>query len=166
MSNLHDSIYNLVKERFTDLEGSHDWFHIERVYKNALLISKNENVDVLTVELGALLHDVADSKFHHGETVAEVNGNFYKVHHSKIYKTDAEGTLTMDDHHHPTNAQPFDLSITKNVFVVGNTIVEPLKMFCDSITKSQKRQDMGPYQENTWAGFLLLSRQESDLASC
>ncbi|MDG1476804.1 MAG: F0F1 ATP synthase subunit A [Vicingaceae bacterium] len=58
------------------------------------------------------------SKFHHGETVAEVNGNFYKVHHSKIYKTDSEGTITMDDHHHPTNAKPFDLSITKNVFVI------------------------------------------------
>lgn len=58
------------------------------------------------------------SKFHHGATVTEVNGNFYKVHHSKIYKTDATGTLTMDEHHHPTNAKPFDISITKNVFVI------------------------------------------------
>lgn len=58
------------------------------------------------------------SKFHHGETVAEVNGNFYKVFHGKIYKTDANGTLTMDDHHHPTNVKPLDLSITKNVFVI------------------------------------------------
>ena len=37
----------------------------------------------------------SSSKFHHGETVAEVDGNFYKVYHSKIYKTDAEGTLPM-----------------------------------------------------------------------
>jgi F-type H+-transporting ATPase subunit a len=58
------------------------------------------------------------SKFNHSETLAESNGNFYKVHHSKIYKTDAVGTITMDEHHHPINVKPLDLSITKNVFVI------------------------------------------------
>jgi F-type H+-transporting ATPase subunit a len=58
------------------------------------------------------------SKFHHGETVAEVNGNYYKLFHSKIYKTDAAGTITMDEQHHATNVKPLDLSITKNVFVI------------------------------------------------
>lgn len=53
-----------VKETLKNAEGGHDWFHIERVYKNALLISKNETVDVFIVSLGALLHDIADSKFH------------------------------------------------------------------------------------------------------
>ena len=56
-----------VKEKLADAEGGHDWFHIERVYKNSLLISKNENVDVFIVQLGALLHDIADSKFHNGD---------------------------------------------------------------------------------------------------
>ena len=59
-----------VKETLANAEGGHDWFHIERVYKNALLISKNEKVDVFIVSLGALLHDIADSKFHNGnETI-------------------------------------------------------------------------------------------------
>lgn len=56
----------------------------------------------------------SSSKFHHGETIAESNGNYYKLHHGKIYKTDAEGTLSME-HGHPTNAKPLDFSITKNV---------------------------------------------------
>ena len=56
-----------VKEQLATAEGGHDWFHIERVYKNSLLISKNENVDVFIVQLGALLHDIADSKFHNGD---------------------------------------------------------------------------------------------------
>ncbi|NMH89224.1 HD domain-containing protein [Flavivirga algicola] len=56
-----------VKEQLADAEGGHDWFHIERVYKNALLISKSENVDTFIVALGALLHDIADSKFHNGD---------------------------------------------------------------------------------------------------
>lgn len=57
----------------------------------------------------------SSSKFHHGETVAEVDGNFYKLYHGKIYKTDAAGTISYDEHHHPTNAKPLDFSITKNV---------------------------------------------------
>ena len=67
---IHNTI-NFVKNELKDAEGGHDWFHIERVYKNALLISKNEEVDKTIVALGALLHDIADYKFHGGdETIA------------------------------------------------------------------------------------------------
>jgi len=62
-----------VKEQLKDAEGGHDWFHIERVYKNALSIAQDETCDLLVVQLGALLHDIADSKFHGGdETVGPV----------------------------------------------------------------------------------------------
>ena len=61
------------------------------------------------------LHVFMSSKFHHGTTVAESNGNYYKIFHGKIYKTNAAGELSMDKHHHPTNDRPLDLSITKNV---------------------------------------------------
>ncbi|WP_394369017.1 F0F1 ATP synthase subunit A [Hyunsoonleella ulvae] len=60
----------------------------------------------------------SSSKLHHGETVAEVDGNYYKSFHGKIYKTDASGKINMDDHHHPTNEKPLDFSITKNVFTI------------------------------------------------
>ncbi|MCF7566861.1 HD domain-containing protein [Sabulilitoribacter arenilitoris] len=55
-----------VKETLANAEGGHDWFHTLRVFNNALLISKNENVNPFVVQLGALLHDIADSKFHDG----------------------------------------------------------------------------------------------------
>ncbi|MGV6845255.1 MAG: F0F1 ATP synthase subunit A [Lutibacter sp.] len=55
------------------------------------------------------------SKFHHGEEVATINGNYYKLYHNKIYKTDKAGTLNFDEHHHPTNTQPLNFSITKGV---------------------------------------------------
>jgi F-type H+-transporting ATPase subunit a len=68
----------------------------------------------------------SSSKFHHGEAVAESNGNYYKLgHNEKIYKTDAAGTMTGDEHH-PTNEQVLDFSITKNVFSI---IVVALLMF-------------------------------------
>ncbi|GAB7255552.1 HD domain-containing protein [Polaribacter sp. OB-PA-B3] len=56
-----------VKEELKNAEGGHDWFHIERVFKNAILISKEEKVDVFIVSLAALLHDIADPKFHNGD---------------------------------------------------------------------------------------------------
>ena len=62
-----DKTIAFVKETLKDAEGGHDWFHIERVYKNALLIAQEEDVDITIVTLGALLHDIADSKFHDGD---------------------------------------------------------------------------------------------------
>ncbi len=61
----------------------------------------------------------SSSKFHHGEETAEVNGNFYKLHHNKIYKVDGkEAALTLSEKHEPTNIKPLDFSITKNVFMI------------------------------------------------
>ena len=56
-----------VKEQLVGAEGGHDWFHTLRVFNNSLLISKKESVDVFIISLGALLHDIADSKFHNGD---------------------------------------------------------------------------------------------------
>ena len=56
-----------VKSTLENAEGGHDWFHILRVWNNAKLIAQHENVNSFIVELGALLHDIADSKFHNGD---------------------------------------------------------------------------------------------------
>ena len=58
---------DFARNKLKDAEGGHDWFHTLRVFNNSLLISKNEKVDELVVALAALLHDVADSKFHNGD---------------------------------------------------------------------------------------------------
>ena len=56
-----------VKETLKNAEAGHDWFHINRVYNNAMLIAKGEEVDLFVVQLAALLHDIADSKFNNGD---------------------------------------------------------------------------------------------------
>jgi F-type H+-transporting ATPase subunit a len=63
------------------------------------------------------VHVFSSSKFNHGESVAESNGNFYVLHHERIYKTDATGALTGEEHH-PTNVMPLDFSITKGVLSI------------------------------------------------
>jgi len=61
----------LVKEKLEGTESGHDWFHIERVWKLSLKIQEKEGGDKLIIELAALLHDIADPKFHNGdETLA------------------------------------------------------------------------------------------------
>lgn len=70
MELIHKTI-NLVKEKLEGTESGHDWFHIERVWKLSLKIQEKEGGDKLIIELAALLHDIADPKFHNGdETLA------------------------------------------------------------------------------------------------
>jgi uncharacterized protein len=68
-----DKTAAFVKSELNAAEGGHDWFHVERVLKSARTIAQNEPVNLFVVELAALLHDVADQKFHGGdETVGLV----------------------------------------------------------------------------------------------
>jgi len=62
---------DFVKEKLHGAEAGHDWFHIERVWKLSRKIAETESCNVEVVELSALLHDIADPKFHGGdETLA------------------------------------------------------------------------------------------------
>lgn len=70
MDTIIDKTIIFVKQQLQNAEGGHDWFHIERVYKNSLLIASTENCNEKVVQLGALLHDIADSKFHNGDETA------------------------------------------------------------------------------------------------
>ncbi|AWA29228.1 ATP synthase F0 subunit A [Flavobacterium magnum] len=66
------------------------------------------------------LHVFSSSKFEHGHAVAESDGKYYMIshHNGKIYRTDANGTETLDKKGHLENVQPIDFSITKNVVMI------------------------------------------------
>ena len=61
-----DACVDFVKAELSEGEKGHDWWHIQRVWRTARLLAKAEPVDEFVVELAALLHDIADSKFHGG----------------------------------------------------------------------------------------------------
>ena len=82
-----DNTISFVKKTLINAEGGHDWFHIERVYNNAKLISKSENVNDFIVALGALLHDIADPKFYNGdETVGPKMAEEFLVKEAKSHR--------------------------------------------------------------------------------
>lgn len=61
----------------------------------------------------------SSAKFNHGESVAESNGNYYRIgHDEKIYKVDGPNGELMGDHHRPSNVKPLDFSITKSVLIM------------------------------------------------
>lgn len=74
---------NFVKEKLEGAEAGHDWFHIERVWKLSKKIAEKEGGNLEVIELSALLHDIADPKFHNGdETLAlKISQNFLEEIH-------------------------------------------------------------------------------------
>ena len=74
---------NFVKEKLEGAEAGHDWFHIERVWKLSKKIAEQEGGNLEVIELSALLHDIADPKFHNGdETLAlKISRNFLEEIH-------------------------------------------------------------------------------------
>lgn len=62
-----DQTVKFVKETLANAEGGHDWWHIYRVWQLAKKIASIEKTNLLVVELGALLHDIADAKFNDGD---------------------------------------------------------------------------------------------------
>lgn len=61
--NIIEEVKKIVKAKLDKEESGHDWFHTLRVFNNACKIANTENCDLLTVQLGALFHDIADHKF-------------------------------------------------------------------------------------------------------
>lgn len=104
----------------------------------------------------------SSAKFHHGEEVAEVDGNYYKLYHGKIYKTDAEGTLTFegDDHEHPTNVKPLDFSITKSVLMIFLTALLMIFLFRGLAKSYEKNNGMPKGFARIFEPFVVYIRDE------
>lgn len=65
-----DAVAKQVRDQMENEGSGHDWWHVFRVWNLAKHIGEKENADMFTVELTALLHDVADWKFHDGDETA------------------------------------------------------------------------------------------------
>jgi F-type H+-transporting ATPase subunit a len=106
------------------IQDSHDFIFFSDTEEN-----KHYGFSLPVILIDEGFHLFSSSKFHHGETVAESNGKYYKIYHSKIYRTDAEGNLSLDEHQHPTNIKPLDFSITKGVLMIMITGALMLLLF-------------------------------------
>jgi F-type H+-transporting ATPase subunit a len=97
--------------------------HLEDAYDFSLFSYTKDNGDhkYIGMPLPVILWDdglqiFSSSKLQHGEGVAQVGSNFYKLDHGKIFKTNALGVINLDAGKHVTNEAPLDFSVTKGVF--------------------------------------------------
>lgn len=67
MQNLVDRVAAHIKAKFLAESSGHDWHHINRVWQLTRQIAAQEGADREIAELGALVHDIADWKFHDGD---------------------------------------------------------------------------------------------------
>src|SRR5699024_8890560 len=74
------------------------------------------SLPVILIDNG--LHIFMSSEFDYGDKLVKKGGQYYKLYDRQIYKTDASGTINLDENGFPTNDQPFDLSISKNVLFI------------------------------------------------
>jgi uncharacterized protein len=87
-----------VRRSLENAEAGHDWWHIFRVWNTTKLILKTEKADPLVCELGALLHDIADHKFHEGDETkgAKIAGNFLRENNLDEDRTNAVTDLVLN----------------------------------------------------------------------
>jgi len=83
------------------------------------------------------------SEFHHGEKSVITSKGEYMIHHEKIYFAE-NGVLNYDEHHHPLNAKPIDLSITKNVFSMAMSAIILFLIFLSVAKAYSKKGQAAP----------------------
>jgi len=97
-----------VEKRLRNFESAHDWRHVQKVWRNAKIIALSERADLVVVELAALLHDIADYKFHGGD---ESIG--HKLAEDWLISIDIDDVIVM--------IYPHILEIFRNISYMGPT---------------------------------------------
>ena len=141
-----ESKYNPVPVIMHHIADAHDWHFW------------GEGEKSVTLPLPVILWDnglkvFISSKFHHNEHVAEVDGNYYFNYHEKIYKTDANGTINLDEHHHLANEKAVDFSITKNVASMFLSVILLILIF-GAVASNYKKKGQEGYVPRGLAGFM------------
>jgi F-type H+-transporting ATPase subunit a len=108
--------FNPGKMILDHVKDAHDWHIMDYTSSDGVSHPVSIPLPIILYDNG--VHVFMSSKFEHGHAAVEKAGNFYKIHDGHIYKTDANGTIELDEKGAVLNATPIDLSITKNVFAL------------------------------------------------
>jgi F-type H+-transporting ATPase subunit a len=114
------------------ISDAHSW-HIFKNERFELILP----LPVILVHEGRM-HLFLSNRFGHGEKVVSRGDAHFVLYHEKVYVTDASGTLSFDEFHHPVNKKPLDLSITKNVAGMWMSMVIILVLFISVARRYRK----------------------------
>lgn len=112
-----DAVAQDVRQQMLGEASGHDWWHVDRVWKNAMLIAQDEQVDDYVVALAALLHDLGDPKVHDGEDKIEALARDCLARHQVDTKTVDQviGIITTMSFSKTIGGNPEDFSLEAKV---------------------------------------------------
>jgi len=144
-----DKSFNAKEMIMHHIKDAHDWHFFDLPNEDGTSTPVSLPLPVILIYEGQL--DVfMSSEFHHGHSPVTKGNRTYVLHHGKIYVGDVDGHLEMDEHHHPTNAKPIDISITKNVAAMLISVILLVALFA-AAAKSYNTNTKAP---KGLAGFL------------
>ncbi len=123
------------------ISDSHYWHVISFEKKDGSLFELSLPLPVILFHEGSA-HVFLSSAFHHGEKIVQKGNTYYKLHHDKIYVTDASGELTFKEDGTIANAKPLDFSITKNVASMWMSVLIILALFIPAARKYKGKPQM------------------------
>ncbi len=135
-----ESLKNEIKDYINHhLKDSHDFNFFSFTNEDHEHVYVGIPLPVLLWDNG--LKAFSSSKLKHGDGVANIDGDYYKLYHDKIYKTNSNGDIYLDEYDHPTNIHPIDFSLTKGVVSILITCLIMFFIF-NSLAKSYRKNDL------------------------
>ena len=94
----NDEIINVIKNYVKSVcendSTGHDWWHIQRVYNNAMLINRKENANEFLITIIVLMHDLYDHKFYNGDVKKALEDTLQRLDvYNYISKEDIENII-------------------------------------------------------------------------
>ena len=77
-----------IQEEMSKNDGSHDWWHVRRVYNNAMLINEKEKGNPFVVGVTSLLHDIYDHKYSNGSIKSNLTKLLVKLDLYRFFKVE------------------------------------------------------------------------------
>ncbi len=141
------------------ISDSHYWHVISFEKKDGSLFEISLPLPVILIYDGSV-HFFLSSAFHHGESIVNEGRHYFKLHHDKIYVTDASGELTLNDDGVPTNIKPLDFSITRNVASMWITVLVLFALFITAANKYKGKPKMPRGVQSFLEPLILFVRNE------
>ncbi len=141
------------------ISDSHYWHVISFEKEDGSVFEISLPLPVILIYDGSV-HLFLSSAFHHGESIVNEGRHYFKLHHNKIYVTDASGELTLNDDGVPSNIKPLDFSITQNVASMWMSVLLILVLFIPAARKYKGKPKMPSGAQSFLEPLILFVRND------
>jgi len=141
------------------IADSHYWHIISFEKKDGSEVNISLPLPVILIYDGSV-NIFMSSEFHHGEKVVHKGNHNFKLYHDKVYVTNKDGNINLDQEGVPQNIKPFDLSITRNVASMWMSVLIILALFIPAAKKYRGKPAMPTGMQSLLEPLILFVRDD------